>query len=140
MNEKIRNFVDARIRVRYAETDQMGYAYYSNYLVWFEVARTTYCREKGLVYADLERTAETFLPVVDVRCRYHRPARYDDDLVVRTRVTESRKRTLTFAYQVLSRGDETLLAEGSTKHVYTDRNGRPRSLPEEYRQYLKAEL
>ncbi len=83
------DFVDVPLQVRYSETDQMGRAYYGEYFVWFEVARTTYCKARGFSYADLERETQTFLPVVEANCRYLRPLAYDDEFVVRTRVVRA---------------------------------------------------
>src|SRR5215470_5803429 len=85
---------ESRIRVRYAETDQMGVAYYANYLVWFEVARSQYCNDCGFSYRDMERESGLRLIVAEANCRYKTPARYEDDLVVRARVIEFTRRTL----------------------------------------------
>lgn len=130
------NFVDVPLSVRYAETDQMGHAYYANYLVWFEVARTTFCKVRGFSYADLEHETETFLPVVEAYCRYLRPLRYDDSFIVRTKVEELKKRTLTFSYEVRTERNGSLVAEGTTKHVFINSQGRPKSLPALYRKFL----
>jgi acyl-CoA thioester hydrolase len=130
-------FVEALFRVRYAETDQMGYAYYSNYLVWFEVGRTNFCRVRGFAYADLEKETETFLPVVECRCRYLKSLKYDDEFVVRTRVKRLRKRMMSFHYEVRSPDSRTIYAEGETKHVFTNRDGRPKSLPRQYWRFLE---
>jgi len=132
----MKSSVDVALRVRYAETDQMGHAYYSNYLVWFEVARTNYCRQKGLVYADLEKDDGTFLPVIESHCSYRRPLRYDDRFVVQTTLAELRSRALTFEYKIVSPDEKVLFAEGFTRHVFADRDGRPKSLAREYRQLL----
>jgi acyl-CoA thioester hydrolase len=88
------------IRVRYAETDQMGVAYYSNYLVWFEVGRAELCRQKGLAYRDFEKKADAYLAVAEAHCRYRAPALYDDVLVIKTRVQALRKRTIVFEYEI----------------------------------------
>jgi acyl-CoA thioester hydrolase len=117
---------DLPLRVRYSETDQMGQAYYANYLVWFEAARGHLMRELGLPYGRLEEEG-VLLPVTRFAARLARPARYDDDLRVRLRVTGLRSRGVTFAYRVLRDGE--LLAEGSTEHVSVDRGGRPVRLP-----------
>ncbi|UCF37981.1 MAG: acyl-CoA thioesterase [Acidobacteriota bacterium] len=137
MTERPDTYVDARMRVRYAETDQMGVAYYSNYLVWFEVGRTEYCRARGFAYSDLEEDNETFLPVVEANCRYLKPLLYDREFVVRTRVKTFRRRFLAFTYEVFSADLETLHAEGETKHVFTGPDGRPKSLPEEFHRFLQ---
>src|SRR4029079_3951690 len=87
---------ETRLRVRYAETDKMGVVYHSNFIVWFEVGRTDLSRQCGFLYRDMELEDDAHLMVVDVRCRYRRPARYDDDILVRTRVADFARRTLRF--------------------------------------------
>ena len=120
--------VDVDIRVRYAETDQMGVAYYANYLVWFEVGRSEFCRERGFRYADLEALGYK-LVVVDVHCRYRNSARYDETVIVRTRLKDANKRMITFGYQVLHKDQEEIIAEGETQHICVDSNGKTKSLP-----------
>jgi len=130
---------DVKLRVRYAETDQMGHAYYANYLVWFEVGRTSYCRAQGLDYSLLEERDHIFLPVIQASCRYLKPLHYDREFVVKTRVAELRSRALTFQYEVRSVDGRTLFADGTTKHIFTDGQGKPRSLPQGYRRLLSGE-
>ncbi len=130
--------VDVPLCVRYAETDQMGRAYYANYFVWFEVGRTSFCKARGFSYAELERRTGTFLPVVETVCRYHRSLSYDDEFIVRTRVTEFRSRAMTFDYQVLD-AEGRLVATGFTRHLFTGENGRPKVFPLEYRSYFASE-
>jgi acyl-CoA thioester hydrolase len=120
--------VDVDIRVRYAETDQMGVAYYANYLVWFEVGRSEFCRERGFRYADLEALGYK-LVVVDVHCRYRGSARYDETVIVRTRLNDANKRMITFGYQILRKDQEEVIAEGETQHICVDSNGKTKSLP-----------
>jgi len=132
------DFVDVPLQVRYSETDQMGRAYYGEYFVWFEVARTTYCKARGFSYADLERETQTFLPVVEANCRYLRPLAYDDEFVVRTRVVELRSRSMTFSYEALGKAGERI-AVGFTRHIFTGPDGRPRKLPDSYRQYFRVD-
>ena len=138
------DWVSSSLRVRYAETDQMGVVYYANYLIWFEVGRTDLCRKLGFAYREMEREDGLYLIVAEARCRYKAPARYDDELEVRTCLREQRKRVLIFGYEIYRQPDEELLAEGETVHVITDKNGRPRALPEKYRDvfdaYLRGEL
>lgn len=131
-------WVTTEIRVRYAETDQMGVAYYSNYLVWFEVGRSEVCRDCGFSYAEMEATAQAYLAVAEARCRYHSPALYDEVLQIRTAVESLRKRTLNFRYEIIKKYSGVLVATGSTTHIVLDRNGRPKTLPEEYASLLKA--
>lgn len=120
-------------RVRYAETDQMRVVYYANYFVWFEIGRTDYCRQHGFAYRDMEEEDGLCIIVAEARCRYKAPARYDDEIEVRTCLKTVRRRVLVFDYQIYRRADDELLAEGETVHVITDLNGRPRALPEKYR-------
>jgi acyl-CoA thioester hydrolase len=115
-------------RVRYYETDQMQVAHHAHYLVWFEAARSEMCRVRGIDYAQMERDG-LFLPIVEARCRYRAPARYDDDIVVSVYLVERTRRTLKLGYRV-TRG-ETLLAEGETTQMVVNREGRPASFPPE---------
>jgi acyl-CoA thioester hydrolase len=123
--------VDVDIRVRYAETDQMGVAYYANYLVWFEVGRSELCRKRGFCYADLE-TLGYKLVVTDVNCRYRSSARYDETVIVRTRLKGVNKRMVTFGYQVLRKDQEEVIAEGETRHICVDSKGKTKSLPDKF--------
>ena len=123
--------VDIDLRVRYAETDQMGVAYYANYLVWFEVGRSELCRERGFCYADLEALGYK-LVVTDVNCRYRNSARYDETVIVRTRLKGLNRRMITFGYQILRKDTEEIIAEGETKHICVDSNGKTKSLPEKF--------
>ena len=120
------------LRVRYAETDQMGIVYYANFFVWFEIGRTDFCRAHGFAYRDMEREDGLYIMVAETRCRYKAPARYDDELVVCTCLREVRRRVLVFGYEILRQPDDELLAEGETVHVITDREGHPRALPEKF--------
>jgi acyl-CoA thioester hydrolase len=129
------------LRVRYAETDKMGIVYYANYLVWFEIGRTEYCRARGFSYLDMEESDDAFLVVAESYCRYKAPAYYDDELLIRTHITELRKRSLRFGYEILRVSDGQIIAEGETGHVVTDSGGRVRSFPEGYAQnYLLPRL
>jgi len=121
------------LQVRYAETDQMGVVYYANYLVWFEIGRTDYCRQNGFAYREMEQEDGLYIMVAEVRCRYKAPARYDDELTIRTCLKAMRRRVLIFGYEVYRQATDELLAEGETVHVITDGDGRPRSLPDKYR-------
>lgn len=130
---------ETRLRVRYAETDQAGVVYHSNYLVWFEVGRVELCRDRGFNYRDMEREEDAWLPVTEARVKYRTPARYDDQLVIRTRVAEVRSRAITFAYEVRRAGDDLLLATGETAHIVMDGQGRARSFPPEYAAKLRGQ-
>ena len=129
---------DATVRVRYAETDQMGVVYHANFLIWFEVGRVELMRALGIEYKRMEREDDCHIVVADVHCRYHHPARYDEVLRVRTRIAESRNRTVKFAYEVFRDSDSQLLATGTSTHVICGANGRPKLLPQKYRQILEA--
>src|SRR6266571_830088 len=124
------------LRVRYSETDKMGIVYYANYLVWFEIGRAEYCRARGFSYLDMEQNDDAFLVVAESYCRYKAPAYYDDELLVRTHITELRRRSLRFGYEILRASDGTVISEGETGHVVTDANGRVRSLPTGFAELL----
>jgi len=128
----------SRFRVRYAETDQMGMVYYANYLVWMEVGRTDFCRDCGFSYRELEREEQAFLTVAEANCRYLVPARYDDEILVDTALSRVSRRIIEFSYRI--KNCETLLAEGRTVHVVVGADGKPRTLPERYRELLKSRL
>lgn len=127
----MKEFFDFEIRVRYAETDQMGVAYYANYLVWFEIGRSEFCRKKGFRYADLEASGYK-LVVTDVHCRYRNSARYDEMITVRTWLKEMNRRMITFGYRILRQNSDEIIAEGETRHLCLDSNGKPKSMPEEF--------
>jgi len=113
----------------------MGVAHHASYLVWFEAGRTELIRASGRSYAQIEQDG-WLLVVVEARCRYLRPARYDDRLTIRTRLAALRGATLEFGYQVIRTEDGELLAEGTTVHAAVDRTGRPRRIPQEIRRWL----
>jgi len=124
------------IRVRYAETDQMGVVYYANFLVWFEIGRVELLRQLGFDYKTMEVEDDCFIPVVEVNCRYKAPARYDDELIIETHVAAMRGAVLKFRYRILRANDAQVLAEGETTHVVTDRTLTKRALPEKYVQAI----
>ncbi len=127
---------EVRLRVRYAETDQMGVVYYANFLVWFEIGRVELLRQLGFDYKTMEVEDDCFIPVVEVSCRYKAPARYDDELIIETQVAAMRGAVLKFRYRILRANDAQVLAEGETTHVVTDRTLRKRALPEKYVQAI----
>ena len=129
---------EVQIRVRYAETDRMGVVYHANYLVWFEIGRTEFCRARGFSYREMEENGRAFLVVAESYCRYKAPAYYDDELVVRTHVTELRRRSVRFGYEIIRAVSGQIIAEGETGHVVTDPQGRVISMPDEYRAALTA--
>jgi acyl-CoA thioester hydrolase len=126
------------LRVRYAETDQMGVVYHANYLVWCEVGRTELIRSLGLPYAELERSGGVALAVADAALRYHAPARYDDAIRVVTTVSEVRSRTIAFEYQIIHAASGDRLVSARTTLVCLDRSGRPATLPPALRNALQA--
>jgi acyl-CoA thioester hydrolase len=126
-------FHDATVRVRYAETDQMGVVYHANYLVWFEVGRVELMRALGIEYKRMEIEDDCRIVVADVHCRYHQSAQYDEVLRIRTRIAESRNRLIKFSYEVIRDADGKVLANGETTHVICGINGRPKMLAEKYR-------
>src|SRR5580700_5356329 len=104
------NYAETTIRVRYAETDQMGIVYYGNYFTWFEVGRVEFCRQMGLLYKQMEMEDDCLLVVAEANCRYKQPARFDDLLVVRTTVKESQKRILRFGYEIIRQDSRDVIA------------------------------
>ena len=135
--------VTTEVRVRYAETDQMGIVYYANYLVWFELGRVELLRSLGLAYSRLETDHGCILPVIQAHCRYRSPARYDDEILIETRPALLRGSVLKFAYQVYRKasheGEEReLLAEGETVHVVCDDQLQRKPLPEKYKAAIRA--
>jgi len=133
---------ESRIRVRYKDTDQMGIAHHSNYIVWFEVARTDLCRDAGLPYREIEER-NVILVVTEIGCSYRAPFRYDDEVVIETTITRAASRSLTFAYRLRrgARGD--LCADGFSRHVWLDGVSRspiiaPRDMMERFRPYVSG--
>jgi acyl-CoA thioester hydrolase len=120
------------LRVRYAETDQMGVVYHSNHFIWFEVGRVEFLRHLGFSYREMEEKDQLFIAVVDARCRYKAPARYDDEIVVRTYLKNVRESVIHFAYELLRQDDGMLLAEGETTHVVTNSEMKATALPAKY--------
>ena len=122
--------VEARLRVIYGDTDQMGVVYHANYFRYFEFARSEYFRSRGGSYRELEREG-LMLPVVEATAAYKSPARYEDVLLVRTRVSELKRVSLTFSYEIYREGDsDTPLCTGHTVHACVSREGRPTRLPD----------
>ena len=123
---------ETRVRVRYAETDQMGVVYHSNHLIWFEVGRVELMRQLGFNYRDMEREDGCFIAVAEARCRYRAPIFYDDEVMVRTSLKNVRESVIHFGYELLRAGNGTLLAEGETTHIVTDSSFKVVALPEKY--------
>jgi len=127
--------VETTVRVRYAETDAMGVVYHTNYLIWFEVGRGEYMRQKGGDYADFEAQG-FYLPVSEVDARFIAPARYGDLILIRTWTEELRSRSLAFTYEVVMQETGQVLVTGRTRHICTDREGRVKMIPKEMRELL----
>jgi acyl-CoA thioester hydrolase len=127
-------------RVRYAETDQMGVVYYSNYFIWCELGRVEYLRQLGFEYKEMEGEDGCMLPVVEANCRYKAPARYDDTITVETHVTGLRQHVIKFSYRILRAGSGELLAEAETVHVVVDTAMRKRPMPEKYAAAIRATM
>ena len=130
------DYAETTVRVRYAETDQMGVVYYGNYFTWFEIGRVEFCRQLGFEYKQMEIEDDSMLVVAKASCRYKNPARFDDLLTIRTRLTDSKRRIISFGYEIVQQASGSVVATGETVHVICDRQGRPRSLPEKYRKYF----
>ncbi len=128
---------ETTFRVRYSETDQMRVAYHPNYIIWFELGRVAFLRQLGFTYGEMEEDG-MHLPLVEVRCRYKHPARYDDEITVRTRLAQMRTSLLRFRFEVVRTSDERLLAEGESVHMVVGNDLRPTRLSEKYRATFEA--
>jgi acyl-CoA thioester hydrolase len=131
---------ETRLRVRYAETDQMGVVYHSNHLIWFEVGRVELMREMGFSYRDMERDDERFIAVAEVKCRYRAPVYYDEEVIVRTQLKSVRESVVVFGYEIVRAENSALLAEGETTHIVTDSNFKIAALPEKYLTVFRAAI
>ena len=123
---------ESRLRVRYAETDQMGVVYYANYLIWMEVGRADLCQACGFVYSEMEREDGIFLAVAEAQCQYRHPARYDDEIIVKCWIEKANTRMISIAYEMRRAADNRRLATGHTRHIYCSSEMRPVSLPAKY--------
>lgn len=133
-------FMETRVRVRYAETDQMGVVYHANYLVWFEVGRVEFIRSLGLEYRRLEEDFGCLITVVEVQARYKMPARYDDELIIRTGIQALRGSIIRMQYEVVRAADVVLLATGESTHMVVGRDMRRRALPDVYAEAFRGML
>jgi acyl-CoA thioester hydrolase len=123
---------ETRLRVRYAETDQMGVVYHSNHFIWFEVGRVELLRQLGFSYRDMETKDGRFIAVAEAKCRYRAPVRYDEEVLVRTQLLNVRDSIVHFGYELRRAEDGALLAEGETTHIVTDAEMKITALPEKY--------
>jgi len=124
------------IRVRYGETDQMGVAYYGNYLSWFEIGRTEFCRSLSSPYREWEKQG-VFLPAVEAYVRYKNPLRYDERVLIKTSIREVTSHSITFDYRVMPEERSRLAAEGWTRHAFCGPDGRLLREPEPFHSWLK---
>ena len=137
-NHHARN--ETRLRVRYAETDQMGVVYHSNHLIWFEVGRVELMRQMGFSYRDMEREDGLFIAVAEVKCRYRAPVFYDEEVVVRTQLKSVRESVVVFKYELVRADSGALLAEGETTHIVTDSNMKIAPMPQKYLTAFRAAM
>jgi len=133
-------YAEAHVRVRYAETDQMGVVYHANYLVWFEVGRVEFIRQLGMDYKSMEAEEGALIAVVEATARYKAPARYDDEILVRTSLAGVRGTIIRFRYAVLRASDELLLCEGETTHIVVNREMKKAEMPQNYADSFRALL
>ena len=131
---------ETRLRVRYAETDQMGVVYHTNHLIWFEVGRVELMRQMGFSYRDMEREDGLFIAVAEAKCRYRAPAYYDEEVVVKTCLKRVRESVVVFSYELVRADNGALLAEGETAHIVTDRDMKVAVMPEKYLTALRAAM
>ena len=129
----------ASYRVIYGDTDQMGVVYYANYLRWLEMGRTELLRQIGTPYHSIEEMG-FFFPVIEVSCRYLKPARFDDEIMIETSLTALNRATLDFTYKISRKNDSQLLAEGWTRHACVDQEGKVTKISSALENALKGAL
>ncbi len=129
---------ETRLRVRYAETDQMGVVYHSNHFIWFEVGRVELLRQLGFSYRDMETEDKLFIAVAEAKCRYRAPVHYDEEVLIRTQLVHVRNSVVRFGYELRRAGDGTLLADGETTHIVTGADMKTTVLPEKYLKVFRA--
>lgn len=129
--------VESRVRVIYGDTDQMGVVYYANYFRYFELSRAEYLRAQGWTYREMEAEG-ALLPVVEATAAYKAPAKYDDVLVIKATITELRRASLQFEYEIRRETDGALLVTGRTVHACVGRDGKPTRLPEKVSDLLRS--
>ncbi len=140
MTSNLSAFHETRLRVRYAETDQMGVVYHANHLIWFEVGRVELMREMGFSYRDMEREDGRFIAVAQVNIRYRAPVFYDEEILIRTRLATVRESVVIFSYELVKADGKTLVAEGETTHIVTDSKMKVAELPERYLTAFRAAI
>ena len=129
--------MEITVRVRYQETDQMGFVYYSNYFVYFEMGRIEFLRNLGFSYSELEKE-NIFLAVIEAHCKYRAPARFDDLLVIKTWLSKMKYARVEFCYEIRRRDEGKLIAEGSTVLACLDENRRPRTIPDKIKNTITS--
>ncbi len=120
------------MRVRFAETDQMGVVYYANYMVWMEIGRVELCRTLGIRYRDMEKEDGVLLTVAEATCRYLAPAFYDDEVEIETWIESAHPRMIAFGYEMKNAESGAVLAKGQTKHIFCNKDLKPARLPAKY--------
>lgn len=138
MNSNGHSVNETRLRVRYAETDQMGVVYHANHFIWFEVGRVELLRQLGFSYRDMEAQDGRFIAVAEAKCRYRAPVRYDDEVLVRTQLLNVRDSVVHFGYELRRAEDGLLLAEGETTHIVTDAQMKVATLSDKYLRAFRA--
>ena len=138
-NSFMNGWHETEIRVRYAETDQMGIAHHSNYLIWFESGRSDLCRARGFSYKEMEDKAGALMVVAESYVRYKSPAFYEDVLTIKTAISEVRSRSIRFSYEISRASDDSLIAEGETLHLVTDKDQKVKTIPEIFKHLLTDE-
>jgi acyl-CoA thioester hydrolase len=136
----MKDYNEFPLRVRYQETDKMGVVYYGNFFTWFELGRTEFLREMGFRYRDVEETDGCMIVVVEATCRYRSPARYDDELLIRTRLKSLKGPIIRFSYEIVRADNEAAVAEGETTHLACDAQMKVRELPTKYFDAFTAAL
>ncbi|HSW40216.1 MAG TPA: thioesterase family protein [Acidobacteriota bacterium] len=131
------DYVETTVKVRYAETDQMGVVYHANYIIWFEIGRVAWCRARGFSYGEMESRDDRYLMVAEADCRYKSPARFEDDIIIRTSLGKAGDRVIRYNYEIIRKRDLRPLASGHTAHVVVNRDYRPSRLPDRYREAFK---
>ncbi len=138
MNPNPQAINETKLRVRYAETDQMGVVYHANHFIWFEVGRVELLRQLGFSYRDMESNDNCFFAVAEAKCRYRAPVRYDDEVVVRTQLLNVRESVVHFGYELRRAEDGILLAEGETTHIVTNAEMKISEIPQPYMNAFRA--
>jgi acyl-CoA thioester hydrolase len=123
---------ETRLRVRYAETDQMGVVYYANHYIWMEVARVDLCKDRGFNYRDMEQEDGIFMAVAESACRYRAPARFDDEIIVKAWIEAANPRAVTIQYEMRLADGDRVLATGHTRHIFVNREMHRARLPQRY--------